>query len=108
MRTVQLRRYRFAPGELDAFSAWWRERLLPAREACGFTVEFACAVPEEDEFVWALSVDGDAADFARIEADYLSSRARADAFAVPPPQAVQTRINLVNQLPGTTRTKERP
>jgi hypothetical protein len=80
MSTTQLRRYRIVAGELDAFVDWWRTRLLPAREAFGFTLDFALVVPETDEFVWAVSVDGDEAAFSRLDAAWTASPERAAAF----------------------------
>ena len=79
-RTVQLRRYRIVDGELDAFVAWWRTRLLPAREAFGFRLESALVVPETQEFVWSVSVAGDEAAFARLDAAWTASPERAAAF----------------------------
>ena len=83
-RTVQLRRYRIVPGQLEAFTAWWREVLLPAREAFGFALEFAVTVPDTDEFVWAVSAEGDAEAFARIDAAWTASPERAQAFVGVP------------------------
>ncbi|MGT2424718.1 hypothetical protein [Amnibacterium kyonggiense] len=79
-RTVQLRRYRIVGGELEAFVDWWRSRLLPAREAFGFALETAFVVPETGEFVWAVSAEGDAEAFARIDAAWTASRERAAVF----------------------------
>lgn len=79
-RTTQLRRYRIVPGQLPEFVAWWRARLLPAREAFGFTLEFALAVPETDEFVWAVSVDGDEAALGSLDVAWTASPERATAF----------------------------
>ncbi|RIX31139.1 hypothetical protein [Amnibacterium setariae] len=79
-RTVQLRRYRIVDGELDAFVAWWRTRLLPAREAFGFRLESALVVPETQEFVWAVSTAGDEAAFRRLDAAWTASPERAAAF----------------------------
>lgn len=94
-RTIQLRRYRFEPGDLGPFATWWRERLVPVRESFGFAVEFAYAIEESAEFVWAVSVPGDANEFRRVEAAYQASPARAAAFQPAPPVAVETRIDLV-------------
>jgi hypothetical protein len=79
-RTVQLRRYRIVDGELDAFVSWWRERLLPARQAFGFVLESALVVPETAEFVWAVSAEGDEAAFARLDAAWAASPERVVAF----------------------------
>lgn len=79
-RTVQLRRYRLKPGQLPDFVAWFTERLVPARLAHGFMVEFAYAVPEFDEFVWAVAAAGDADEFRAVDERYTASPERAAAF----------------------------
>ena|ERR1700712_981763 len=79
-RTVQLRRYRIVGGEMPAFVGWWRNRLLPARQAFGFVLETAFVVPETDEFVWAVSVAGDLATFTDLDAAWAASPERAVAF----------------------------
>ncbi|MFD1723085.1 hypothetical protein [Amnibacterium endophyticum] len=94
VRTVQLRRYRIVPGELPAFTAWWRETLLPAREAFGFRLEFAVAVPETDEFVWAVSADGDADAFATIDAAWAGSSERAACFVDVPQRVTASDLRL--------------
>ncbi|BDZ48001.1 hypothetical protein GCM10025867_02420 [Frondihabitans sucicola] len=79
-RTVQLRRYVLEAGVLDEFLAWWHELLVPARRAFDFTVEFGYALPETNEFVWAVSLPGDRDHFLAVEADYIASPERAAAF----------------------------
>ena len=37
-------------------------------------------MPETDEFVWSVSVDGDAEAFARLDAAWTASPERAAAF----------------------------
>ncbi len=83
-RTVHLRRYRIESGELEAFTGWWRDVLLPAREAFGFALEFAVSVPETDEFVWAVSAPGGADEFARLDRAWAASPERASAFVGVP------------------------
>jgi hypothetical protein len=97
-RTVQLRRYRIVAGELEAFLAWWRERLVPARAAHGFTVEFAYTIPETDEFVWAVSVAGDREAFRRIDEGYAASPERAAAFDGVPQRIDTATVTLVTPL----------
>ena len=58
MRTVQLRRYEIKPGEMDDFVAAWRG-VVPVREQYGFAVAFAVIDREQNEFVWAVTHDGD-------------------------------------------------
>ena len=93
-RTVQLRRYRIVAGELDAFVAWWRSRLLPARVAYGFTLESAYVVPETDEFVWAVSAEGDGAAFGRLDAAWAASPERAAAFEGVPQRVASMDLRI--------------
>ena len=93
-RTVQLRRYRIVEGELPAFVDWWRDRLLPARQAFGFALESALVVAETDEFVWAVSVPGDAAAFARLDAAWTSSPERAAAFEGVPQRVASMDLRI--------------
>lgn len=93
-RTVQLRRYRVGAGEMAAFVEWWRSRLLPAREAFGFRLEFAVTVPETDEFVWAVSADGDAEAFARIDTAWMESPERALAFEGVPQRVSSSDVRI--------------
>ena len=59
MRTIQLRRYTLVDGEYDAFLAWWEEWMPRVRPATGFAIEFAYGLRETNEFVWAVSAEGD-------------------------------------------------
>ena len=94
MSTTQLRRYRINPGELPVFTEWWRTRLLPARQAFGFRLEFAVSVPETEEFVWAVSVEGDAAAFAELDAAWTASPERAAAFEGEPKHVAEMDLRL--------------
>ena len=76
-RTVQLRRYNVKPHLLDEFLAWWPTRLVPARAPFGFTVESAYLNRETAEFTWAVSAEGDADEFRRLEQAWMDV-ARAD------------------------------
>ena len=97
-KTVQLRRYELAPGVLDDFVAWFSSRLVPARTSSGFTVEFAYADREVDEFTWAVRAPGDAEAFLALEADYLASDARAAAFAGEPQRVAVSHVRLVEPV----------
>ncbi|MFZ4896514.1 hypothetical protein ACL9RL_18900 [Plantibacter sp. Mn2098] len=93
--TIQLRRYVIHPGLLEEFSTWWRELLVPAREASGFTVEFAYAVPNTNEFIWAVSLSGDEAHFLEIESEYYTSPGRASAFNGQPDRIRTQKVAFV-------------
>ena len=93
-RTVQLRRYRIIDGELPEFLDWWRSRLLPARLAFGFVLEAAFVVPETDEFVWAVSVAGDEAAFAELDAAWTASPERVTAFEGVPQRVASMDLRI--------------
>ncbi|MET0726015.1 MAG: hypothetical protein ABWY36_06660 [Leifsonia sp.] len=80
-KTVQLRRYDLKPDLVDEFLAWWPSRLVPARRAHGFEIEFAYLNRSTNEFTWAVSVEGDAEQFAAVESGYITSPERDAAFA---------------------------
>ncbi|MFH8250633.1 hypothetical protein ACH3VR_09745 [Microbacterium sp. B2969] len=87
MRTIQLRRYTLVDGEYDAFLAWWDEWMPRLRPAAGFAIEFAYGLRESNEFVWAVSAEGDREAFLAIEKTYLESPERA-AASVGVPQRI--------------------
>jgi hypothetical protein len=97
-KTVQLRRYDLVPGVLDDFVAWFASRLVPARTSSGFTVEFAYADREAEQFTWAVSVPGDAAAFTALEQTYLASEGRAAAFAGQPTRVAVSHVRLVETV----------
>ena len=73
MTSVQLRRYEIKPGEMERVPRG-RARRVPVREQYGFGVAFALVDEERNEFMWAVTHDG---DFAAAEADVLRvARAR--------------------------------
>jgi len=104
-KTVQLRRYELVEGVFDEFVEWFKARIVPAREAEGFAVEFAYADREAGEFVWAVSVAGDAATFAAVEEAYLASDSRAAAFADQPKRVAASHVRLIEPVvPAGART----
>ena len=97
-RTVQLRRYELVDGVMDDFLAWYRAKIVPARAAHGFTIEFAFADRKVNEFVWAVSTPGDAEAFAEIEKAYLASPEREAAFAGEPTRVAVHHVRLVERI----------
>ena len=79
-RTVQLRRYTVKPLLLEEFLTWWQSRLVPARAAFAFTVESAYLNRDTREFTWAVSAEGDADEFRRLEKIWMDSPERATLF----------------------------
>lgn len=101
MKTIQLRRYTLVDGEYDAFVAWWNEWMPRVRPAAGFQIEFAYGLPETNEFVWAVSAEGDREAFLAREQEYLASDARAEAFAGVPQRVAVSQTHLVTELSTT-------
>ena len=95
VKTVQLRRYDLPAEVVDEFLAWWRDLLVPAREAFGFSIEFAYLVPEKNEFVWATSVEGDRKQFEAVEAAWMASPERAEIFGDRKPWFSHADIDFV-------------
>ena len=91
MATVQLRRYQIVPGEMDAFVGWW-PALVPARKLYGFTVLFAYVDDSTNQFVWAVSHDG---DFDSAEKAWMDSPERAAIFEGQPKRVQETFISKV-------------
>jgi hypothetical protein len=96
MATVQLRRYQIAPDQMDAFVEWW-PALLPTRKLYGFEVLFAFVDESTNQFVWAVSHDG---DFDAAEKVYMASPERAAVFADVPRRVEETfvaKVDVVHQ-----------
>ncbi|MGO2110917.1 MAG: hypothetical protein ACTH31_04825 [Pseudoclavibacter sp.] len=98
MTTTQLRRYELKPEHFDFFVDWFQTKLVPVREAYGFTVEFAMANREASEFVWAVSVEGDRATFDEIDATYAASPERAAAFEGVPEFSNAAHLSIVDRV----------
>jgi hypothetical protein len=98
VKTIQLRRYSLVAGEYDAFVAWWQEWMPRVRPAAGFTIDFAYGLRETNEFVWAVSVDGDQAAFLELERAYMASDERAKAFDGVPQRIAEYNIRFVDDI----------
>ncbi len=96
MRTVQLRRYTLVDGEYDAFVAWWQAWMPKVRAAAGFAIDFAYGLRETNEFVWAVSAEGDQAAFLAREAEYMVSAPRAEAFDGLPQRVAVYNVRFVD------------
>ncbi len=102
MRTIQLRRYTLVDGEYDAFVAWWNQWMPRVRPAAGFTIEFAYGLRETNEFVWAVSAEGDEQAFLALEKEYMASDARGEAFAGVPQRVAEYNIRFIDEAFRTT------
>lgn len=95
MKTTQLRRYVIVDGLYEEFVVWWRETMPVLRPAMGFAVEFAYGSPETNEFTWAVSVPGDAAEFERVDAAYKVSPERAAVFEGLPDRVATMQLSFI-------------
>lgn len=102
MKTIQLRRYAIVPGQLPAFVSWWSEWMPTVRTDAGFTIEFAYVNREDNEFIWAVSVPGDAEHFAEVERAYLASAERARAFEGQPERTTDKHVTIIESLTDST------
>ena len=98
MRTIQLRRYTLVDGEYDAFLAWWQEWMPRVRPAAGFAIDFAYGLRSSNEFIWAVSAEGDEEAFLATEKAYLASEARAEAFADVPQRIAVYNVAFVDDV----------
>ncbi|HVD46723.1 MAG TPA: NIPSNAP family protein [Candidatus Limnocylindria bacterium] len=74
----QLRMYTVKPGEMEAFTEEWGERILPLRLQSGFRVLGPWVIDETNQFVWILEHDG---NFELADSRYYES---PDRKAVDP------------------------
>jgi hypothetical protein len=72
----QLREYLIEPGCVEQFAREWLDGVRPLREAAGFVIDGAWAVPEDDLFIWMLGWDGPGT-FAGADARYYQSASRS-------------------------------
>jgi hypothetical protein len=98
VKTIQLRRYTLIDGEYDAFLEWFDGSMPRVRPEAGFTIEFAYGLRETNEFVWAVSADGDRDRFLELEQAYMASDARAAAFAGVPQRIAVYNIAFVDDI----------
>ena len=103
MRTIQLRRYALVDGEYDAFLAWWDQWMPTVRPATGFAIEYAYGLRDTNEFVWAVSADGDREAFIALEQAYMASPERAEAFDGVPQRVAAYDIGFVDDVRGASR-----
>lgn len=72
MATVQLRRYQVKLDELENFVKHWH-LVLPVRRQYGFQVLFAFVDRATNQFVWAVSHEGDSDEFDVAEKRLMES-----------------------------------
>ncbi len=96
--TTQLRRYQFPAGSLELMLPWWRENIPPLRERFGFHIEFAYALAESNEFVWAVSYPGSVAEFEAAEQQYFDSPEKAKVYEHIPGETPSFDVRYVDEV----------
>jgi hypothetical protein len=91
---TQLRRYTIADGQMDRMIAWF-PNIIPAREKYGFTVDWAYADRENNQFVWSTSHPG---DFDGALAEYNESPERKAAFVDFESPVTDMVVSMVEQV----------
>ncbi len=76
---TQLRRYEIVEGRMDEFLAAF-PRMIPVRNQSGFSLDFAYADRDNNQFVWSTTHEGDIDAFKAAEAVYADSPERAIAL----------------------------
>ena len=71
-----LRTYQLNPGTFDEFYTYWKDNIVPAREANGFTILSAWRDVEANEFIWVVRWNGDGS-FEDGDAAYYDSPERS-------------------------------
>jgi hypothetical protein len=97
VRTVQLRRYRVAEGQLEDWLEEWGGGVRPLREAHGFKVLGAWAVEDTGEFVWVIAHDGPGT-FEEADAAYYASPERVALDPDPARHLVETQTDFVREI----------
>lgn len=100
MKSSQLRRYVVVEGEYDRFVEWWKAVMPDLRRHAGFTIDFAYGLPDTNEFVWAVSVEGDREHFDAVEAAYIASPERAEAMRGLFERVLEQRVGPVEIFEG--------
>jgi hypothetical protein len=100
VRTTELRDYTIAPGRLDQFMDAWRSGVVPLRQAHGYRIEAAWLARPEDRFIWLLSLDVPAADWAARNDAYYADPRRLALDPDPAGLIVEARHTLLEPVGG--------
>ena len=93
----QLRVYRLDPDRIDEFIAVWRDQIVPARLAAGFSVEGAWLSRPDAGFAWVLAYYGPKT-FAEASKDYYESPVRKRIRPDPGELVLESDTSMVERL----------
>ena len=95
MRTFQLRRYELEPALAEEFAAWVVSKIIPLREAMGYTVHWRYLDRTNSEFVWLVSLEATEAEFEAQDALWMASAERAAAVLSMPKALIKVHSSFV-------------
>ena len=87
-------------GELEAFVAEWRTRVVPLRRRMGFEVLGAWTIPEENRFVWIIQYPGDRKAFEARDAAYYAAPERKALTPDPRRHLAEVRTWIMTPAPA--------
>jgi hypothetical protein len=96
--TTELRDYTIAAGQLDEFVQEWRRGVVPLRQAHGYRVDGAWTIPDENRFVWLLTLDVPPDEWEARNDAYYADPARAELDPDPARLIVSQRHSLVEMV----------
>lgn len=98
MRASQLRIYTMKPGAMEPFVALFRDHLVAARAAYGFTVDGTWTSGDGEQFIWIASHD-DAESFAAADKAYYDSPERAALPTSPAEYIASMDLRMLTPVP---------
>lgn len=91
--------YTLNPGTFDEFFAYWQANIVPAREACGFSILAAWRQPEENRFVWVVRFNGEGS-FEDADAAYYDSPMRSALPKTSGKFVASSDVRMIETLDG--------
>jgi hypothetical protein len=96
--TTELRDYTIEAGKLDQFVEEWRRGVVPLRQSRGYRIDSAWRIPEENRFVWLLTLDVPPEEWDEHNDAYYADPARAALDPDPARLIVSQRHSLLERV----------
>lgn len=97
-RTTWMRRYTLNPALAEEFVQFLTQKVIPARESRGFTVESIWLDRDSSQLTWFVSRPGSSEEFAAAEREWEESDQRAEIFAGAPQYVTGKDLREVTRL----------
>lgn len=97
-RTTFMRRYTLDPALADEFVEFLTNKVIPAREERGFTIESIWLDTDNSQLTWFVSRPSNTEDFLAAERDWEESDQRAEIFAGVPDWVTHKDVREVTRL----------